>query len=270
MRRLLPFIVALLPTIALCQDSRLEALRTGDDLGVWSGVGRLEIEGKGFCTAALVSQSQVLTAAHCLYDRDGTRVSVSRVTFAAGLRDDRPLATRAVRRSVVHPDFSFDAGASEADMGTDVALLELQQPIRGTSVLPFSIAAQPTRDDRVAVVSYAAERAEAPALQKVCQVLDTYRRAMVLTCSVDFGSSGAPVFVMSPDGTPSIVGVVTAKAVVADEDVAVSANAELNLGLLTELMSAQSSTRINSVAGQARVIAPGERANDTGAKFIRP
>lgn len=271
MRNLIAIIIlAVTASLATAEDSRLETLRTGDDLGGWSGVGRLEIAGKGFCTAALISESHVLTAAHCLFDSDGIRVEAARLTFAAGLRDGRALTSRAVRSAVLHADYQHNAPSDQFDFGSDMALLELQQPIRGTQVRPYEVAGLPRGIRTVGVVSYAKDRPEAPALQRSCAVIEAVGSAMILTCNVDFGSSGAPVFATGLDGVERIVGVVTAKAQVEGQDVAVSAMAGPSVAGLRTALGALEEDRINSLPGQVRVIAPGERNSDLGAKFIRP
>jgi hypothetical protein len=89
---------------------------------------------------------------------------------------------------------------------------------------------------------------------------------LVMSCDVDFGSSGAPVF--SFDGqVPRIVSVVSAKAEVNGQRVSLGAS----LGEELDLLQAQlTGTHIGSrmPAGVSRVqVGDGQRAG--GAKFIR-
>ena len=46
-------------TAAPAQDARLTSLDTGDDARGWEAVGRLDIDGKGFCTGALIAPDLV-------------------------------------------------------------------------------------------------------------------------------------------------------------------------------------------------------------------
>ena len=48
--------------------SALVTLETRQDSQGWEAVGRLDVIDKGFCTAALIRDKLLLTAAHCVYD----------------------------------------------------------------------------------------------------------------------------------------------------------------------------------------------------------
>ena len=126
------------------QQSELVPFQTMQDSQGWDAVGRLDIRGKGFCTAALIRERLILTAAHCLYDEDGTRVDPGRFEFRAGLRDGRAEATRNISRTIPHPEYSFkdDAIAAPA-VALDIAVLELDRPVRMSRLRPYLIAPRP-------------------------------------------------------------------------------------------------------------------------------
>ncbi len=269
MRRFAILLLALgLTSPALAEDTGLQRLSSGDAARDWTGVGRLDIAGKGFCTAALISETEVLTAAHCLYDRDGSAISPDRLTFSAGYRDGRPVTARGIRRTAPHPAFVPNAAEAAQSTGTDIAIVELQSPIGAAQVTPFAVDPAPRRGGAVGVVSYAVEREEAPSLQEVCGVLETYGPAMILSCEANFGASGAPVFSLA-SGEARIVGVVTAKAQVGTDPVSLSAGAAPSIATLRAELGRQAEERING-SSQVRVIRPGERNGDIGAKFLRP
>ncbi|MGJ8621259.1 MAG: trypsin-like serine peptidase [Yoonia sp.] len=255
-----------LSDVAQAQERGLTRLETMQDSQGWSAVGRLDIAGKGFCTAALIRDSLILTAAHCLYDRDGQQIEAARFSFQAGLRGGRADATRAVLRAVPHPDYRFAINATNAPaVAVDIAVLELASPIRMSRLKPYLIAPRPLTGDAVRVVSYGRGRADAPSLQEDCMVLGRNLGVLVMTCDVEFGSSGSPVF-MRVDGDMRIVSVVSAMAQMEGETVALGTSLQEPF---SQLIAHFGSLGPAPLLDGRRLIGVGGR-NDTGAKFVRP
>jgi V8-like Glu-specific endopeptidase len=198
-----------LPHHAAAKDkSPHQALKAPEQAQPWHAVGRLDL-GNGFCTGTLISPKLVLTAAHCLYDDRAKKMrDPETIVFRAGYRHGRAIETRKARRYRAYDDYDNHARNTYQTMANDVAIVELERPIRHATVIPFQRMRKPALHLPVVVVSYGRGRSEIPAMEDGCKIMKDRGIVLQFTCDVTFGSSGSPVFVMTTSG-PRIVSVMS-------------------------------------------------------------
>lgn len=267
LRLVLSVLASLAALPAAAQDAGMVGLQTADDSRGWDAVGKLMLGDRGFCTGALIAPHLVLTAAHCLFDKDtGVQMRAEDIQFYAGWRNGRAVAYRSVRRAVTHPDYRYGGSDKLERVNADLALLELNQPIRLPSLTPFETDVTPGQGDTVGVVSYAQDRSEVPSIQEVCEVLAERAATLILSCSVDFGSSGAPVFAIR-DGVARVVSVISAKAEVDGRKVALAVPLAAPLAVLRATLAESRMTTARAGSEEAKLLSG---ARGGGAKFIKP
>jgi hypothetical protein len=155
----------------------------------YRAIGRLNIAGRRFCTATMISPREAVTAAHCLYHpRTGRRVPLRELRFVAGLRRGEPVAVRRIAAAAAPEDFELDEG-SIAGVRGDVALLALAAPV--LKAPPLAVARAPVPGAAVSIVAYARNRPQAPSIQE-CRMA-RFAGVAAVSCPIDFGASGAPV-----------------------------------------------------------------------------
>lgn len=196
-----------MPVAALAEAPERRMLDAGEAAG-FTGVGRLNIAGSRFCTATLVAPDVIVTAAHCFFHpRTGARVADRELRFVAGYRVRDRAALRRVTRSVIDPAYTFEARATYAGVGNDLAVARLDAPVPDT-VPPFPVAGLGPAGP-LAIVSYGEDRPHAPSIEEPCAIVDRGEPVLALDCAVTYGASGSPLF-QGEGGDRRIVGVVSA------------------------------------------------------------
>jgi protease YdgD len=93
----------------------------------WDAVGQIELESGGACTATLIADDVLITAAHCI-DDDGT-IDARAVFYTGYDRSGGPLEARVIDY-FIDPNWNEERFSSTDDFdGTDWALLRINRPL---------------------------------------------------------------------------------------------------------------------------------------------
>ncbi|MCH8166579.1 MAG: trypsin-like serine protease [Proteobacteria bacterium] len=200
-----------LPAAALEFD-RLRMLTAAEHVP-WRAVGRVNVAtsyATSMCTGTLIGEDLVLTAAHCVMNpRTGTAYRPGAVHFVAGWRRGQKVGASRAAAITVHPDYRLAAQLDAGQIGADLALIRLADPIPRAKAPFFGIAPAPRPGTPLTLISYRQDRPHALTRQKGCKIIGMRDGVMALGCNVTFGVSGSPVF-MSSGGEMRLVAVVSA------------------------------------------------------------
>jgi protease YdgD len=223
---LLLLAAALLPTLAPISVAGAE--ETAGPPGAvdvtaypWSAVGKFNNSAGGSCTAVAISATEVLTAAHCIFNRRTRRFLLAgslHVLF--GYERGKYIHHALVDRYVMGP--GYDPAKESETIAADWAVLTLMAPLPA-SIRPLPPTGAPAPGTPLMTAGYAKGTSHVMTADESCKALPMAKTSGLIAndCHVAAGASGSPLIVMD-GGVASVAGIEVAIGSHAGKDFALA------------------------------------------------
>ncbi|MEO6298823.1 MAG: trypsin-like serine protease [Paracoccaceae bacterium] len=207
----------------------------------WRAVGSLNVGGQRACTAALISDHEAITAAHCVVDRaTGNRTAPGAYQLVLGQMADGHAAVRGVRETAFLPEYlSGQHTTGVASLVSDIALLDLDMPVTADEAVPLRVVdwANPI-GAFVNIVGYQRGGPDGATIREGCTAIESDGGVTAVTCDVISGLSGAPVVLReNPNLPPVLVATVSSRSVGVGGALAIVVSIAPHLAKLRSLIS---------------------------------
>ena len=167
----------------------------------WSSIAKLNNSIGGSCTAAVIDQDKVLTAAHCTFNRRTGRFLTSKsLHVLLGYEGGHYAVHALVGSYTLGP--GYDPASELATASSDWAILKLVAPLPN-QVRPLKLIDRlPAPGSQLLIGSYSQKRLHVMTADRNCQLVQTLAPSALLVhnCEVARGSSGAPLLFMGREG----------------------------------------------------------------------
>ena len=172
----------------------------------WSSIGKLYNRAGGACTAAVISRTEVATAAHCLYNpRTGAFLQAGSLHFLVGYKQGEYRDDLRVSKFISGPNYKPDKTAS-SETG-DWAILTLELPV-AEEIKPLPLTDSPASiGNRIMVGGFAQSRRFELTADTDCRIRAILPNGLLVhDCIVMKGDSGAPLIRSNGDAM-EVIGV---------------------------------------------------------------
>ncbi|MGH1370669.1 MAG: trypsin-like serine peptidase [Cellvibrionaceae bacterium] len=173
----------------------------------WNRIGNLSIAGRKFCSASLISDRVIVTAAHCLWNQNTEDWYPAQfIHFLAGYQQEEYVAHSRAKNIFPNPNYQFRVSVDPQQLSEDWALIELEEPL-GLLLGYFSLQLLSPSQQRqlqqseshVALAGYRRDTREALSLDTQCQLSPTPkhfpRNLLGNNCHGLSGDSGGPLLI---------------------------------------------------------------------------